>query len=81
MTTHEAIKIESSNDGLAARSTWMYRGHRLRYIQGSGSGYPWKVFYLGTSLQHCGIAKRNKAECIESIDKMIEQGRLSDLSA
>jgi hypothetical protein len=81
MNTIEAIKVDSSKDEFGNRSTWSYRGHRLRYIQGEGRGYPWTYYPKGTDREHRGCAVRTKSEAIEAIDRLIEQGRLSDLAA
>jgi hypothetical protein len=80
MNTIEAIKVDSHKDEFGNRSTWSYRGHRLRYIQGEGRGYPWTYYPKGTDREHRGCATRTKSEAMQAIDSLIEQGRLRDLS-
>ena len=81
MNSNEAIKLDSSKDEFGNRSTWSYRGHRLRYIQGEGRGYPWTYYPKGTDREHRGCAARTKAEAVQALDSLIDQGRLRDLSA
>lgn len=76
---HKAIKVASTRDIVYTGSRWTYRGHDLRYIQGSGKGYPWTYYPKGTDLEHRGCATQTKAEAMVAIDRLIEQGRLADL--
>jgi hypothetical protein len=80
MNTYKATKVSSTNDGLYNSSRWSYRGHELRYIQGSGKGYPWTYYPKGTDLQHRGCAARSKSQATQAIDSLIEQNRIADYS-
>jgi len=75
---HKAIKVKTA-DMPFGWTLWNYRGHDLRYIAGSGRGYPWTYYYAGSTDSHRGFEARTKAEAMQSIDDAINSGRISDL--